>query len=74
MQGSADERDGKLHFHGTVQTQDIRKLAGDKRGAVTTEYIVLVGTVALGLSAAIFALGPGLVASYEKTRNIVASP
>jgi nucleoid-associated protein YgaU len=22
MQGSADERDGKLHFHGTVDTQD----------------------------------------------------
>ena len=22
MQGSADERDGKLHFHGTVETQD----------------------------------------------------
>ena len=22
MQGSADERDGKLHLHGTVQTQD----------------------------------------------------
>ena len=22
MQGAADERDGKLHFHGTVQTQD----------------------------------------------------
>ena len=22
MQGSADERDGKLHFHGTVKTQD----------------------------------------------------
>ncbi len=22
MQGSADEHDGKLHFHGTVQTQD----------------------------------------------------
>ncbi len=22
LQGSADERDGKLHFHGTVQTQD----------------------------------------------------
>src|SRR6185295_16715619 len=22
MQGSADERDGKLHFHGTVNTQD----------------------------------------------------
>jgi hypothetical protein len=21
MQGSADERDGKLHFHGTVQTR-----------------------------------------------------
>ena len=22
MQGSADERDGKLHFHGTVETQE----------------------------------------------------
>jgi Flp pilus assembly pilin Flp len=52
----------------------IRKLSGDKRGAVSTEYIVLVGTVALGLAAAIFSLGPGLVDSYEATRNIVAAP
>ena len=31
-------------------------------------------TVALGLAAAIFALGPGLVASYEETRSIIALP
>ena len=52
----------------------IRKLTGDKRGAVSTEYLVLVGTVALGLAAALFALGPGLVASYVQTRSIIASP
>lgn len=52
----------------------IRRLAGDKRGAVSTEYMVLVGTVALGLAAALFALGPGLVASYAKTRSVIASP
>ncbi len=52
----------------------IRKLAADRRGAVSTEYLVLVGTVALGLAAALFALGPGLVASYVQTRSIIASP
>jgi Flp pilus assembly pilin Flp len=52
----------------------VRKLVEDKRGAVTTEYVVLVGTVALGLAAAIFSLGPGLVSSYEQTRSVIASP
>ena len=52
----------------------IRRLASDTGGAVSTEYVVLVGTVALGLSVAIAALGPGLVASYEKTRSVIASP
>lgn len=51
-----------------------RKLSSDIRGAVSTEYIVLVGTVALGVAFALFALGPGLVASYEHTRSIIASP
>jgi Flp pilus assembly pilin Flp len=51
-----------------------RKLASDTRGAISTEYLVLVGAVALGVSVAIMALGPMLVASYEQTRSIVASP
>lgn len=51
-----------------------RKLRTGTRGAVTTEYIVLVGTVALAVSAALFALGPPLVDSYEDTRGAVAAP
>ncbi|HSN99538.1 MAG TPA: hypothetical protein VLS89_14690 [Candidatus Nanopelagicales bacterium] len=51
-----------------------RKLRTDSRGAVSTEYLVLVGTVALGMAFALFALGPGLVASYERTRSMVAAP
>jgi hypothetical protein len=51
-----------------------RKIRTGTRGAVTTEYIVLIGTVALGVAAALFALGPPLVASYDLTRSVIASP
>jgi Flp pilus assembly pilin Flp len=51
-----------------------RKLASDTRGAISTEYLVLVGAVALGVSVALMGLGPTLVASYEQTRSIIASP
>jgi nucleoid-associated protein YgaU len=36
MQGSADERDGKLHFHGTVQTQDQANKIWDAIKAIPT--------------------------------------
>jgi Flp pilus assembly pilin Flp len=49
-------------------------LFGDTRGAVSVEYIVVVGTVGLLFAAAVAALGPGLIASYETTRSVVASP
>ncbi|AKT36532.1 hypothetical protein [Chondromyces crocatus] len=52
----------------------LRSLSKDVRGAVSTEYLVLVGTVGLGMAFALFALGPGLVASYEVTRRLVAAP
>ncbi len=51
-----------------------RKLSSDTRGSASTEYLVLVGAVALGLAFALFALGPTLVKNYETTRSIVASP
>jgi Flp pilus assembly pilin Flp len=50
------------------------KLRRDVRGAVTTEYVVLVGAVGLALMFCIVALGPNLVANYEATRKIIASP
>lgn len=38
------------------------------------EYIVLLGAVSLGVSAAIAALGPSLLASYQRARGIIIAP
>ena len=45
-----------------------------QRGAVTTEYVVLVGTVGLLAMFALVAAGPVLVHSYERTRDMIAGP
>ena len=50
------------------------QLLASKRGAVSTEYVILVGSVGLLFIAAVAALGPGLVKSYEVTRAVMASP
>jgi Flp pilus assembly pilin Flp len=49
-------------------------LLRDTRGAVMSEYVVLVGTVSLTVSVAIAALGPPLVRSFEDTRDILLLP
>ncbi|HTJ80127.1 MAG TPA: hypothetical protein VL400_00350 [Polyangiaceae bacterium] len=45
-----------------------------RRGAVSTEYVVLIGTVGLALVFAIVAVGPTLVKSYSRTRSVLAAP
>lgn len=50
------------------------QLLGGTRGAVSTEYVIVVGAVGLLFMAAMVAIGPGLVDSYEVTRSVVASP
>jgi Flp pilus assembly pilin Flp len=52
----------------------MRRLARDGRGAIMTEYVVLLGTVCIGFAAAILGLGPSLVANYERSQAIVLSP
>lgn len=52
----------------------LRRLVGDERGAVTTEYVVLVGTVGLLLVGAIVGVGPMLVTSYERSRAFLLAP
>ncbi|MEQ9320139.1 MAG: hypothetical protein RIF41_13325 [Polyangiaceae bacterium] len=47
---------------------------GGTRGAVSTEYVIVVGAVGLLFMAAMVAIGPGLVESYDITRSVVASP
>jgi Flp pilus assembly pilin Flp len=49
-------------------------LLRDTRGAVMTEYVVLLGTVSLTIAVAIAALGPPLVRSYETTRDVLLLP
>jgi Flp pilus assembly pilin Flp len=51
-----------------------RCLLRDERGAVTTEYVVLVGTVGLLLVGAIVGVGPLLVTSYERSRALLLAP
>lgn len=46
----------------------------NQRGAVTVEYVVLVGTVGLGLAFAVAFLGPHLVGSYVHARDTLIWP
>ncbi len=52
----------------------LRRLSRDRRGAVQTEYVVLVGTIGLAVMFAIVAVGPVLVHAYERSRDMLASP
>ncbi len=52
----------------------MKSLASDGRGAIMTEYVVLLGTVCIGFAAAILGLGPSLVANYERSQAIILSP
>jgi len=54
--------------------RNLPKDLGDTRGAISTEYLVLVGAVGLLFMAALVAIGPQLLTSYQQTRSIVASP
>jgi Flp pilus assembly pilin Flp len=52
----------------------LRQLLRDNRGAVSTEYVVLVATMGLGLMFALVAVGPGLVKDFQNTRTVIAAP
>lgn len=51
-----------------------RQLLRDNRGAVSTEYLVLVGTMGLALMFALVAVGPNLVKDFQNTRTVIAAP
>ncbi|APR84491.1 Hypothetical protein A7982_09840 [Minicystis rosea] len=52
----------------------LRQLLRDNRGAVSTEYLVLVGTMGLALVFALVAVGPNLVKDFQNTRTVIAAP
>ncbi len=49
-------------------------LLADTRGAMTSEYVILVGTIGLAVVVALITVGPKLVKDYERSRTIVTSP
>ncbi len=49
-------------------------LLREGRGAVMTEYVVLLGVLAIAVSAAIIGPGPKLVGHYERSQGILLSP
>lgn len=51
-----------------------RPLLGDRRGAIATEYVVLVGTMGLAVVFALVTVGPRLVKDFQRARNITAAP
>lgn len=50
------------------------RLHKDTQGAIMTEYVVIVGTVSLVVASALVAVGPLLLASYERSRSMIVSP
>jgi Flp pilus assembly pilin Flp len=46
----------------------------DRRGAAMSEYLMLLGIVSLGAAAALAALGPGLLSSFEQARAVLIAP
>ncbi len=46
----------------------------DKRGAITTEYVIVVGTMSLLIVGALVSVGPLLLASYERSRALLIAP
>jgi Flp pilus assembly pilin Flp len=59
---------------GELLSRTLHKLARDARGAVMTEYVVLVGVVGLAVVGALVAIGPELVEGYAHARSVIAAP
>lgn len=51
-----------------------RRYASKRRGAVLTEYVVVVGVCGIVLSLATASLGPSLADAYSKNRRILMAP
>jgi Flp pilus assembly pilin Flp len=58
-------RDGRRHEHSWL---------GDDRGAIATEYAIVVAVCAIVVSTALAALGPPMVASYRASHHILIAP
>lgn len=59
---------------GGVRKGSIRKLQADTEGTASVEYTVLMVTIAVSASAAIFAIGMPLVSRYQLMKLLIGLP
>ena len=59
---------------GSMMATLTQLLRDDTRGAVSTEYVVLMGAVGLVVVFSLVAIGPTLVKDFETTRTVIAAP
>jgi Flp pilus assembly pilin Flp len=59
---------------GSTFDRGLRAVASDRRGAVSTEYVMVVGTVALLAVSAFLVIGPQLISAYTHARDTIAMP
>jgi hypothetical protein len=52
----------------------VKRLFSDRRGQASTEYVSLLGSVAIVVALALGVWGPPLVAAYSRTRAVLISP
>jgi Flp pilus assembly pilin Flp len=54
--------------------QALEKLRKDDKGAVSLEYVIVLGTVGIGSAAAFITLGVAFVKSFEFVRFLLLCP
>jgi Flp pilus assembly pilin Flp len=58
----------------TTRRARTRSLLRDRRGAIATEYVVLLALVACVALSGLIVWGPALVVNYEKSQGTLLSP
>jgi Flp pilus assembly pilin Flp len=58
----------------TKSKADWANFARDQNGAIMVEYLVVLATVIIGFSISVVALGPSLIADYERSQAVILSP
>ena len=57
----------------SIQTPTARGLYGDTRGTVMVEYVILIGTMAIGGALGLVVIGLALVESFVFVRGLLLS-
>jgi Flp pilus assembly pilin Flp len=63
-----------LNIHAVFMRETFARALRDTRGVAMTEYIILIGTVALGSFASFVLLGAAFVRNFNVVRTLILAP